>query len=380
MKIRPVKPYFGNDDIDFVLSESKNILEGNGKLTQGKFVKRFETEFSDYIGTKHAVSTNSCTTALDAIFKSLDIVGKEVIVPTNTFAASAYGVIHAGGIPVFADIDKSMNMNLKSIIENITDDTVGVIVVHMGGYITPKIDEIIDICESKNLFLIEDAAHGHGCSIDGTKAGQIGLAAAFSFYSTKVMTTGEGGMITTNDSELFEKASIIINQGKMPKEKIPVGEGIYQNWQEFFGHNFRMTEFSALMGITQLNRLDSFVENRTKTAEQYYEKLSSIDGLELLPISDRVVNNYYKIFCFTDEKINRIKMYKDLKEKGVSLGGMTYEIPLHLIPAFKKFSRKSLPTSEYLCENHMPTYLLWNEVEEIDRVCSLLDEWLNENR
>ena len=380
MKIRPVKPFFHEEDINFILEESRKILSGGGKLTQGKFCKKFEEEYASYVGSKFAIATNSCTSGLDAIFRSIGVEDREIIIPANTFAATAYGVIHAGGIPVFADIDNTMNLDPESVKENINDNTAGICIVHMGGYITPKIDEILDICDSRNIFLIEDAAHGHGCSIDEMNAGNIGLAASFSFFSTKVITTGEGGMITTNDAELHDKASIIVNQGKIPKDRIPVGNGVYQNWQEYLGHNFRMTEFAAIMGLTQLRRLDDFVKDRSKTAKLYYEKLANVQGMELLPISDRVIHNYYKIYAFIDENIDRIKMYKDLKIEGVSLSGMTYEIPLHKIPAFKKYYKRSLSQSEKLCESHICLPIYYDmKLDEVDKVCDTIKEWLINN-
>jgi len=380
MKIRPVKPFFHNDDIDFIMDESRKILSGKGKLTQGKFCIKFEDEYKKYVGSEFAIATNSCTSGLDAIFRAIGIAGKEVILPTNTFAATAYGIIHAGGIPVFADIDNTMNLDPESVKNCINDNTVGICIVHMGGYITPKINELLDICDANNIFLIEDAAHAHGCSINDLNAGNIGLAASFSFFSTKVITTGEGGMITTNDPELHDKASIIVNQGKIPKDRIPTGNGIYQNWQEYVGHNFRMTEFAAIMGITQLNRLDDFVKSRIKTAKLYYERLQKVKSIELLSVSDQVVHNYYKIYAFLDDKINRIKMYKDLKEVGVSLGGMTYEIPLHMIPVFKKYYKHSLPNSEKLCERHICPPIYYNmKVDEVDRVCDTIKDWLLKN-
>ena len=381
MIIRPVKPYFHEDDIDYILEESKKLLEGKGKLTQGKFTDTFESEYSNYVGTKYAIATNSCTAGLDAIFRSLDIKGKEIIIPANTFAATAYGVINGGGIPVFADIDRTMNIDPESVKNLITNNTAGVCVVHMGGYITPKINELLDICDSNNLFLIEDAAHGHGASIDGNNAGNIGLASSFSFFSTKVITTGEGGMITTNDQSLYEKAAIIVNQGKMPKDKIPIGEGVYQNWQEFLGHNFRMTEFAAIMGLTQLRRLDMIVQDRIRIANKYYKELDNVNGIELLTIDDKVVHNYYKIFCFIEPWINRIKMYKDLKKEGVGMGGMTYEIPLHKIPAFKKYAKGDLFNSDKFCNFHIcPPIFFGMQSEEILKVTDSIKTWLNENK
>ena len=381
MSIRPVKPYFHEDDIEYILNESRNLLEGGGKLTQGKFTKAFEKEYSQYVGTKYAVATNSCTAGLDAIFRSLDIKGMEVIIPTNTFAATAYGVINAGGIPIFADIDRTMNIDPESVKSLVTNNTVGICVVHMGGYITPKIGELLDICDSNNLFLIEDAAHGHGASINGKNAGNIGLASSFSFYSTKVITTGEGGMITTNDEALFEKAAIIVNQGKMPKEKIPFGEGVYQNWQEFLGHNFRMNEFAAIMGLTQIRRLDMIVKDRIRVAKKYYQELANIEGIQLLQVDDSVVHNYYKIFCFTEPGVNRIKMYKDLKQEGVGMGGMTYEIPLHKIPAFKKYAKGDLHNSDRFCNYHIcPPIFFGMQDSEILKVTSSIEAWLLKNK
>jgi dTDP-4-amino-4,6-dideoxygalactose transaminase len=356
MNIPSFKIDFTEEDIEFITNNFKEILRGKTFFSQYKFCEEFEKKFGSYIGTNYAASVNNGTCALEVILRALNIAGKEVIVPTNTFAATAFAVIHAGGIPVFADCQDDLIIDPEDVRKRITPKTKAIMTVHVGGLISPSTYDLIDICNEKGLYLVEDAAHAHGSSLDGVKAGNLGIAGGFSFFSTKVMTTGEGGMITTNDENIYKKAVIIRDQAKMKK-------GIYQNYQEEIGNNWRMLEVTALLGLRQLERLESFIKRRNEIAKIFNDEFANVDKLSILEVPNNVRSNFYKYVLFFDG--DREKLQKDLKEKfGISLGGYVYEIPLHLLPAFKSFAKENLPKAEKLCATHICPPLYYKMTDE----------------
>src|ERR1700733_298084 len=212
------KPYFLEEDIEEISEGLKEILH-SGKMTLSKYTLEFETEFAKYIGVKHAIAANSGTCTLEMIYRSVGVEGKEIITPTNTFIATSNAVIYAGGKPVLADMDAdSLGINVEDAFSKVTDKTKAMVVVHIAGLIHPRIDEIRERCEEKGITLIEDAAHAHGATRDGKKAGSLSYAGSFSFYPSKVITSFEGGMITTDDDNLDALARQMRNHGSDSKE------------------------------------------------------------------------------------------------------------------------------------------------------------------
>jgi len=347
MKIPAAKIYFPEEDRKKLLKQIDGILR-SGQLTLGKYTKEFEERFAAYVGTKYAVAVNSGTSALEISLRALDVKGHSVIVPTNTFFATPASVIHAGGEVIFADVTENLCIDPESVKENIREDTKGVIVVHIGGIVAPQIKEIKEICEDRGLFLIEDAAHAHGSTLDGKKAGSFGDAAAFSFYPTKVMTSGEGGMITTNDERIYRRALVFRDQGKA---------GFYGNVHVEMGYNWRMSEVHAAIGLSQFARLEEFIEDRRRIAKVYDEELKKIDKVTPIKIPPNVKSNYYKYVALLDKGIERGAIKKELREKyGVSLSGEVYELPCHLQPIFKEtfgYKKGEYPRAEDLCERQI---------------------------
>jgi perosamine synthetase len=341
MQIPAAKIYFPEEDKKSLLAKVDEILS-TGQLTLGKYGKEFEEEFAKYIGTKYAVAVNSGTSALEIILRALDIAGHSVIVPTNTFFATPASVIHAGGMVIFADIADNLCLDPESMEKSIRDDTKAVIIVHIGGTVPPQVREIREVCQKRGLFLIEDAAHAQGSTLLGQKAGSFGIAAAFSFYPTKVITAGEGGMITTNDERLYRRAGIFRDQGK---------SGFERNLHVELGNNWRMSEIHAVIGIYQFRRLEEFVAHRRKIARVYDEGLDEVNGLTPVRMPEGVESNYYKYAAFLDRGIDRDAVKKELREKyAVSLSGEVYEIPCHLQPIFSGLSNEGdFPVAEDLC-------------------------------
>jgi perosamine synthetase len=341
----PAQRYdFPEQDIDLVLDRFRELLSSRSFLTSGQYVEQFESEFAQLTGTSNAVAASSGTAALEVILRSLDVAGGEVIVPTNTFAATAFAVLHAGGRVVFADCADDMNVDPDDVERRITSNTKAVIAVHIGGLVTPSIIALAELCRTSGLPLIEDAAHAHGSSFDGRAAGTFGDAAAFSFFSTKVITTGEGGMVVTDRDDIAKAARVIGDQGKHGG----------RNFHEVEGHNWRMTEFQAIVGLAQLARLPEFIRERLRVATIYDERLASgHPGLRPIPIPAESDPNYYKYVVVVDGKDIGVLGRRLADEFGVKLGGFVYDVPCHEQPVFAAFAQGRLPRAEHLCHHHI---------------------------
>jgi len=371
MKIPPFKYYFPETSIRWITTKVQELLESGDFLTMGKYNEEFEREFSGYIGSKHAVAVSSGTAALEIILRCLDAEGYEVIIPTNTFAATAYAAIRAGAKPVFADISLDLNVDPEDVKKRLTPRTKAIIPVHIGGLVSPNIYEILEFAERRNIHLVEDAAHACGSMLDGKRAGSFGVAAGFSFFSTKVMTTGEGGMIVTSVDGIAEEARLLRDQGK-----------IKGNLVGALGYNWRITEFQAIVGLAQLRLLEQIVEKRTRIAKLYDELLKDIPLLKVLNIPDNVRHNYYKYIAFLPKGKDPEILGKLLKEKyNVRLGGYVYEVPLHRQPIFKEYvdDPDSYPIADDICIRHvsLPIYPQMSE-EEVQYVVASLKRALQE--
>lgn len=239
-------------------------------LLAGDVVAKFEKEFAKYIGVKTAIAVNSGTAALHIAIASLDIgPGDEVIVPPFTFIATASSVIHNNAIPIFADIDnKSYTLDPESVKEKITDKTKAIMPVHLAG-ITADMGPLLDIAKDNNIYIIEDACQSHGAKYSGKKVGSIGDLGTFSFYPSKNMTTGEGGLITTNDNNLAEQCRLIRHHGE-------------PSWYVYnrLGWNYRMTEIQGAIGRVQLKKLDEYVKIRNGNANYLTEAVNEIEGID----------------------------------------------------------------------------------------------------
>lgn len=343
-KIPPVRLYFPPKDIDQIKIYVEEIL-ASGMLTLGKFTKAFENEFGGFHHVKHSVAVNSGTSALEIALRCVGIGnGDEVLVPTNTFSATVASVVFVGGKPVLADINpNTLCIDAEEVKRNLTSRTKAVIVVHVAGLVCPAIEAIGEICDDRRIALIEDAAHAHGGKLGGQFAGSFGDAGCFSFYPTKVMTTGEGGMVTTNNDEIAEKARILRDQGK---ESFGSGRIVA------LGYNWRMNEISASIGLVQMGRLAEMIEKRNKTAEYYDHELIKVDGIRPLTKPQNSVHNYYKYVAILDQGVNRDRFKERLKALGVRCGGEVYWPPIHLQPIYQKLlgTRKGdFPMAEDVC-------------------------------
>ncbi|HPO90733.1 MAG TPA: DegT/DnrJ/EryC1/StrS family aminotransferase [Victivallales bacterium] len=368
MKIPPVKVYFSEEDKQEIIAKINEVLS-SGQLTQGKYNTEFEEKFASYIGKKYAIAVSSGTSALEISLRIFGVEGKEVIVPTNTFFATVLAVLHAGGKVKFVDIDPAtFAIDFEDLKRKISKSTKGVIIVHIGGIVSPSIEAIRNFCKENDLFLLEDAAHAHGSIYNGKQAGGFGDAGCFSFFPTKVMTSGEGGMIVTDSEDLMEKAKCYRDQGKI---------SLNQNVHDKAGYNWRMSELHAIVGLSQLARLKEFVNKRREIAKKYDEKLEAVSKIKPLFIPPEVASNYYKYIVLLDEDIDREKLKTCLREKfEIRLSGEVYELPCHLQPFFEnKYPLGTFPKSEYVCAHHvcLPVYFTMTE-EEINYVVAGLEK------
>jgi len=344
-EIAPAKPYFPQEDVSLIQEDIGKILQ-SGMLTLGEYTRRFETEFAKLCHVHWAMAVSSGTSALEISLRSVGLKnGGEVLVPTNTFSATAAAVIFARGKPVLTDIDaESLCMSAENLQKHLNRKTEGVIVVHVGGLVCPDIKAIKEICEDHHLFMIEDAAHAHGSTLDTELAGSFGDSGCFSFYPTKVMTSGEGGMITTGRKDIFEKAAVLRDQGK---------ENFNSNIIVELGYNWRMNEISAAIGLAQLRRLSEFISQRRKIARYYDEKLSRLKGIRPLKVPANIESNYYKYIAFLSQDLSRDDFKQKLRERGVKCSGEVYWPPLHMQPIYKrllKAKQGDFPKAEEACK------------------------------
>ena len=345
MKVPATRPFFSDDDIAYITKYFTGILRGESFLSMGKYAEEFEASFATYTGTEHAVACNSGTSALELIFRGLAVEGKEVIVPSNTFIATPIAILNAGATPVFADCGDDMSLDPADTARKITPGTAAIAHVHIGGIVSRGITQIKKLCGDHQLHLVEDAAQAHGSVCNGQKAGTFGSAAGFSFFSTKVMTTGEGGMVTTNDPELVRKMKSMREFGKVRK-------GIYVNFHESFGYNWRMPEVSALMGIRQLAMLERFIARRREIVAMYDEQLRGVADVTIVdPESHGHYNGFKYIIVIPNH--DRAKVHQELVKAGISPSGYIYESPLHKLLVFPDSNDMSLPNTEFLCSQHM---------------------------
>ncbi len=344
MRVPPAKIHIPEEDRREILAHIDECL-ATGQLTLGKHGAAFEEAFAQTAGTKHAIAVSSGTSALEIIFRAIGVEGGEVVVPTNTFFATPAAVQHAGGIVRFAECDPATYaIDVDHARTLINDRTRAVVVVHIGGLITPRIGELQKICDDAGIPLIEDAAHAHGSTFNGKAAGSFGLASAFSFYPTKVITSGEGGMIATSDERIDEEARIYRDQGKA---------GFTSNFHTRLGNNWRMSEPHAVIGRYQLKRLLEFIAARQRIASIYDRGLASI-GVTALPMPAGVSSNYYKYIAMPPVGVDRVALKKRLREGfDVGLSGEVYEAPCHLQPVFGPLAAGMLPVAEELCARHI---------------------------
>ena len=291
------KTYFDDDDLNAVSRPLKD-----GWVLQGKFVKEFEDSFSKFTNAKNSIAVSSCSTALQLVLSAFGLkAGDEVIVPSFTWIATANAVEYTGAKPVFIDIDlATFNIDVNKIEEKITPRTKGIIAVHLFG-LCADMDVVKNIAQKYSLFVVEDAACALGSYYKGRHCGTFGDYGCFSFHPRKSITTGEGGMITTNDNDKDALCRSLRNHGASDKKDLPFLLTDYDN----LGYNFRMTDIQGALGVSQMKKIDFLLSERKRIAGLYDTYLKDIKFLKLPAAGKDYIHSYQSYVClFEPEKIN----------------------------------------------------------------------------
>jgi perosamine synthetase len=302
----------------------KNVyeaLESGWISSAGPFIGKFEEDFARFIGVKHAVTASSGTSALHLCLAALGIgPGDEVIVPAFTMIASVDAVLYVGAKPVFIDSDpETYNMDVAQLPGKITGKTKAIMPVHIYGH-SVDMDPVLAIARKHGLAVIEDAAEAHGATYKGRLCGSMGTINAFSFYANKIVTTGEGGMVTTNDDRLAERVRTLKDLAHAPKRRF---------WHEEMGFNYRMTNLQAAVGLGQLHSIGKFLKTKQRMAEGYAKGLAGIKGLRL-PVTKDYAKNVYWMYGVLVEDVfgmSRDALRAALKKEGVDTRDFFYATP-----------------------------------------------------
>ena len=288
-------------------------IKTNWISSLGEYVAQFEEDFGKFVGTRYAVSSSSGTTALHLALAALGIgKGDEVIVPDLTFVATANAVSYTGARPVFVDASHdTWNIDPRSMARKITKSTKAIIAVHLYGH-SADMDAILALAKAHGLWVIEDAAEAHGAEYKGNKVGSLGDIGCFSFYGNKIITTGEGGMVVTNNADTAKRV-------KMLRDHAMSQDQVY--WHEVIGYNYRMTNVQAAIGVAQLERIASIIEIKRENAMIYNSFLKDIPGIVLPPELPWAKSVYwmYSILIEKTAGISRNTLMLALKEKGCLL-------------------------------------------------------------
>lgn len=359
-KIIPVcEPKLSGREIEYVVS----CLKTNWISSAGHFIPAFEKAFSAKCGTRYGVACSSGTAALHLAIAALGLGrGDEVILPTLTMIATANAVSYTGAKPILVDVDpRTWNLDIPQVEKKVTPRTKGIMPVHMYGH-PVDMDPLERLAKKHNVILIEDAAHAHGAEYKGRRVGGLGFAACFSFYANKIITTGEGGMITTNDEAFAEEARNLRDHAFSQERHF---------WHKSQGFNYRMTNLQAAIGLAQTENFEDLVEARIKNAEYYDRLLKNIPGLTLPPRTEGIKNVFWMYAILVEDHfgISRDALRERLAAQGIET--RTFFIPIHLQPIYRRKFKETFPVSEELCRKgmYLPSAATLTQ-KDIERVAS----------
>jgi perosamine synthetase len=359
-------PMFVGNERAYVL----DCLDSTWISSTGQYIDRFEAAFAEFCGVRHAVCCNNGTTALHLVLDALGIgPGDEVIVPTLTFVATANAVRYCGGTPVFADVrPESWTIDPDQLEALITPRTKGIIVVHLFGH-PADVGAVQEIADRYGLFLVEDAAQSPGAEYRGRRVGSMGRLSTFSFFGNKIISTGEGGMVTTDDDTLASRVRILKSQGMDPARRY---------WFEVVGYNYRMTNVAAAMGLGQLETIQWHLQRRQEVAAWYRERLQGVPGLSWQVEQDWAHHVWWMFTVVLDDRlpVHRDEVMARLLEQGIETRRVPY--PLHQLPIYQEATAgQSFPAADHIAGRgiNLPT---WSKVtrEDVDRICEVLLEAL----
>ncbi|HKG45141.1 MAG TPA: DegT/DnrJ/EryC1/StrS family aminotransferase [Pyrinomonadaceae bacterium] len=340
-------PYFPPEEQQWLAGELSQIL--NGMLAMGPRVAQFEKEFAAYCGQSYGIAFPSCTSSMEAALLAFGVgPGDEVLVPVETFIATGMVVSLVGATPVFTEISPgSFSMDFDDAWSRVSEKTKGAIVVHFGGFISPQLPAFVAKMRASGRFVIEDAAHAPGAELNGKLAGSIGDAGCFSFYPTKIMSTGEGGMLVTARQDIAKTVRSLQLRGR---DLDAPGE-LYVR----AGRNNRFTEIAAAMGLSQLRSLPEFLAARRRVAAIYDEMLLRSELFVPLLAEDGSVPSYWRYIATPTVAIERVALRDRLAADKITID-WAYDPPLHLQPVYQQTMgtrRGMLPRSEDMLARHI---------------------------
>ncbi len=358
----------------FISNEKKYLqqcIDSGWISSEGPFVKQFENNFAKYVARKHGVAVSSGTAALEVAVGAIGLKpGDEVIMPTFTIISCALAVLAYGGVPVFIDAEpETWNIDVNKIEQKITKKTKAIMAVHIYGH-PSDMDAILKIAKKHKLLVIEDAAEVHGAKYKGKKCGSFGDISIFSFYANKIISTGEGGMVLTNNKKFAVRAEFLRNLGFNNKKRF---------YHTELAKNYRITNLQAAVGVAQLKNIEKLVNIKRKNAAEYTKQLKSAKGLQL-PVQKTWAKNVYWMYGVVLDAslgIDAEVFAKKLAKKGVQTRPFFY--PMHLQPVLKKYVQEGeFPISERIVKYglYLPSGLGLKK-EEITKVCSAIKEILS---
>jgi len=333
-------PNIGTKELEYITE----CVKSTWISSKGKFVTIFEHKFAEYVNANYGITVSNGTVALHLSLATLGIgPGDEVIIPTFTMIAAANAVEYTGAKTVLADSEtKTWNINPNEIKKKITEKTKAIMAVHLYGH-PADMDPIIKIAKDHSLYIIEDTAEAHGAEYKGKKVGAIGDIGCFSFYANKIITTGEGGMLVTNDEELAQRARKLRDQAYNTEMR---------KWliHDEIGYNYRMTNMQAAIGLAQLEKIDTFIKTHRENAQLYNSLLEKIPGITLPPEESWAKNVYWMYTILVDKNkfgVSRDNLMRDLEKYGIETRSVFY--PIHLQPPYRnRFQGENYPVAEDL--------------------------------
>lgn len=373
IRVPLLRPYFDSDEI----KEIQKVLE-SGWVSQGPEAKLFEERVAEYLGIKRAIAVTNCTAALHLALLCLGISkGDEVLVADYTFPATAHAVLYCGAEPVFVDVNpRTYNMDPEKIEEKITERTRAIIPVHTFGQ-PAEMDRIVLVAQKHGLKLVEDAACAMGAKYQGRHAGTIGDLGCFSFHARKGITTGEGGLIATDDEAYAKKARYLSTFGMTAAWDREKSDRLIIPEFNDTGYNYKMSDITAAVGVAQMKKLDSIIKRKRELAKYWDDKLDEVELVEPPQVARGAMHVYQSYVAVVDRSINRNKLIESMMKKGIQTQIGTYSC--HIQPVYR--SRDDCPCSRQVFETAiaLPMYYTLKETE-IDLAVEALKKSVDELR